>query len=312
MATKAELLYTVDKLNDLFGTGLKLKSKTLKDIKEKLNEVIPTLKADHFYEFVDKDSLKMLKEFGIALPELSSLEGKKKDKKKKKKEKKSENSADPTVVIIPDEDNQEDDKVETETEENNKLVAKINKLQRKLANKELTKKKRKKFTKKLDVLLEEYNGLSDNTSVKTKEKSKPIRGASARANRKIPDTISWPRPGTVTDAIIQALMEKPCNIDDVVEVLEKKFPERPSSGMRKTVGALIGGKGEPLPLTYTRGIPCVVTDDGTPERKVFIEIGYPEGREQPEEKEVDPVEKKKKDKKKKKKKKKKNKKNQVN
>ncbi len=138
------------------------------------------------------------------------------------------------------------------------------------------KKKLKKAQAKILALTDELEALmKDESTPKTKAKKKTNikRGASARANREIPETISWPKPDSITGTIVSFCQKKPRTIPQILGKLEKSFPDRPISGMTKTVNALVGGVGLPLPLTYTKGIPCDVENDGDKDNKtVFIPV----------------------------------------
>ena len=98
------------------------------------------------------------------------------------------------------------------------------------------------------------------------------RGAAARAKRVIPDTISWPRAGSITATIIKHCQKKPRTIKSIHNKLIEIFPDRPEAGMEKTIKALVGGTGIPLPIHYTKGITCEVENDGTPEKTIFVPI----------------------------------------
>ena len=130
----------------------------------------------------------------------------------------------------------------------------------------MKKKKAKKANEKIAELAVELAEL-----VKPKPTASS-RGAAARAKRVIPDTISWPRAGSITATIIEHCQKKPRTIESIHNKLIKTFPDRPEAGMEKTIKALVGGTGIPLPIHYTKGITCEVENDGTPEKTIFVPI----------------------------------------
>ena len=277
---KQPLLDAVDQFNEQFDLKpqLRVKSKTVMNIVQAVNGMIAGINPCDLYTNSPEGMLDVFAEYEVDLPDAPK---KKELKKWKKAQKASEGMSAEAVeneeameeATEPPEEPPEEEATEPEPH-----LMEVERLEAIINNKDLKKKERKKAKKVLKKLLKAQDATSGNDKApeEKKKSSGPVRGAAARATKTIPESITWPKAGTVTATIIKAAAKKPVTLDKILKKLVKTFPERIEAGMKKTLGALVGGKGEPLPLSVSKGVHFDVENDGTPEKTIHCTDELPE------------------------------------
>jgi len=286
--TKVALLEAVETFNDTLNPQplLRVKSKTTPVIVQTLNAALAAIDPLELYTKGEVSMFDVFASYDVDLPEVP----KKKAIKKYKKQMKKNEGMSAQVVINEDKDafaeeSKEEKKARKAEAKAEKKAEKaqqaadqeareawadeVDVLQKFIDDPNNKKKKRKKAKKALKLLMTE-NPTTTEATAKPKDKTKPTRGATSRADRAIPNEPSFPKEGNITWTILKACSKKAKTLDQILDTLAEKFPERPVEGMKKTLHALVGGKGEPLPITWTKGIHMEVNNDGTPERTVKL------------------------------------------